>query len=221
MKTLYAMLALALTPALWGGPMGHLGSNELALAQSFATTNMAAFKSIIDGTNVAFFGFHSTNEIAKATNAGPLMIYIIPLDRLRDYHPGDDTRALLEPSSRVIFPLLVGTNVRSSISFRVNTTANSVSGVKFGQRRLIRELMQTYRSILPSDLLPGSTPFIVEIPLFDIWLVGYVDPQDKVVLLATIDLPIQPMTLNRGQRVSEEALFRLAVMARQYNGLPN
>jgi aspartokinase len=121
----------------------------------------------------------------------------------------------------VIIPLVVGTNVRSSISFSLNVTANTVSNVKFGRRKLIRELMATYRSIDTHQVKADGAPFAVEIPVFDIWLIGYVNVQNELELIATIDLPLRDMVVSRGERISEAAMFRMAIMAQQYNGLPN
>ena len=81
--------------------------------------------------------------------------------------------------------------------------------------------MAAYTSIPPGLVKAGDAPFIVEIPVFDIWLVGYVDTQDKAVLLATIDLPLGAVTIPQGQPITALAMFQMAARAQNYNGLPN
>jgi hypothetical protein len=62
---------------------------------------------------------------------------------------------------------------------------------------------------------------VVEIPVFDIWLIGYVNPQGRAVLLATIELPLGAMTIAAGQPITDVAMFQMTVKAQNYNGLPN
>ena len=204
---------------------GVLASNELATAQLFAGTNLALFTSSVTSTNFAFYGFHAPDEVALATTNKPLLIYRIPLNKLQAYLPGDDFKTLWERTSRVIFPVVVpvgiNTEVRSSLSFRIDATNNIVSDVKFGRRRLIRELMAAYETINPADVKPDDAPFVVEIPVFDIWLIGYVDTQDRGMLLATINLPLGTVTIPATQFLNEAAMFRMATKAQSYNGLPN
>jgi hypothetical protein len=220
MKTLCCFIVLMLAPFLAEG-LGLLQSNEVALATNYAKSNFTAFTNSINAANYSFFGLQSQSDLAQLTNDQPLVVYTIQLNPLRNYHPGDDRQALLERSSQVIIPLVVGTNVRSSISFSLNVTANTVSNVKFGRRKLIRELMATYRSIDTHQVKADGAPFAVEIPVFDIWLIGYVNVQNELELIATIDLPLRDMVVSRGERISEAAMFRMAIMAQQYNGLPN
>jgi hypothetical protein len=191
------------------------------VATNYANSNFTAFKNSINAANYAFFGLQAPGEVTHMTNGQPLLVYTIQLNPLRNYHPGDDMKALLERSSDVIVPLAVNTNVRSSISFSLNVAGGTVSNVKFGRRRLIRELMTVYHSIDPNQIKPDEARFVVEIPVFDIWFVGYVNTQDELELIATIDLPLRNMVVSRGERISPAAMIRLAMMAQLYNGLPN
>lgn len=221
MKVAFILLFLMLTrlPLLAG--MGILSSNETASVVSNFNANLAVFRSTISEANYAFLGFHSTNEISTMTNTNAIVVYSMALSRLRNYHLGDDFRSLLDPWSELIVPVVVSTNVRSSFAFRFNAGRTVVSDVKFGQRKLIRELMAMYRSIPTGNVKSGDVPFAVEIPVFDIWLIGYVDTDDKIVLLPVIDLPLGPFTINRGQPLTPAVMLRLATVAQRYNGLPN
>jgi hypothetical protein len=214
---LFVRTVSAAIPSLFG----VLETNELTTAQSHGSTNLALLKASITAEDYAFFGFHSPHEVPQATNAEPLLIYTIPLNQLQNYHPGDDFKGLLNRSSRVIIPIMVRGQVRSSVAFRIDAAQDLVSDVRFGQGRLIRDLMTTHASIHPGQVKSGTAPFVVEIPVFDIWLIGYVNPQGRAVLLATIELPLGAMTIAAGQPITDVAMFQMTVKAQNYNGLPN
>jgi len=48
-------------------------------------------------------------------------------------------------------------------------------------------------------------------------LVGYYNNQNKLVLRSTIDLHIGPITINRYQVVTTDAMQQLSIYARRYN----
>lgn len=223
MKLLLILLVLLPTRGLLvaASLMGTLSTNENVLVASNLNTSIVLFRNSITEANYAFLGFHATNEISQMAPTNAIAVYTMSLSRLRNYHLGDDFSGLLEPWSQVIVPVVASTNVRSSLTFRFNAARTVVSDVKFGQRKLIRELMSTYRSISPVRVQANDQPFVVEIPVFDIWLVGYVDAQSRLVFLATIDLPLGPMTIYRGEPITEAAMLRLATLALRYDGLPN
>jgi len=91
----------------------------------------------------------------------------------------------------------------------------------WGQPQLIRDLMRTYGIIPPAEVRSGTVPFAVELPVLDIWLVGYYNPQNAVVLRSTVDMRLGPLTINRNEVVPEAAMHQLAITAQRYNGLPN
>ena len=226
MKSLFILLVLMLARTLAMAELGILASNALVAVSSQAASNFYTFKEAITADNYSFLGFHSTNEVSQATLANPIPVHSLSLSLLRNYHLGDDFSTLLEhPPSGAMFPIMVGTNVRSSAISRFDRTGPEVRAMKpnFGQRKLIRELMGPYRSlsIPPVPLWPHTAPIIVEVPVFDIWFIGYADTEDRLVLLATIDLPLGPVTINRGQPVTQAAMLHLATVALRYNGLPN
>lgn len=226
MKRWTILLSVILFSGVARAADGVLASNEWSVVEAFVGTNLAMFKSSVNATNYGFYGFNAPTEVAIATTNKPLLIYTIPLSKLQSYQPGDDFKTLWERTSRVIFPVVVPvagpvSEVRSSLSFRIDATNKLVSAVKFGQRRLIRELIATYQTVNPANVKPNDAPFAVEIPVFDIWLIGYVDTQDRGVLLATIDLPLGTVAIPAAQVITEAAMFRMATKAQNYNGLPN
>jgi hypothetical protein len=203
-----------------------LNSNELASARSQGSNSLATLKALITAANYNLLGFHSTNELSQATNAEPVVIYTAAQVQLGNYLPGQPYESLLDPvPRRVIIPIMVGPNVRSSATLRVQSgapgPAQTWATANWGQPRLIRDLMRAYGIIPPGEVRSGSVPFAVELPVLDIWLVGYYNPQNAVVLRSTVDMRLGPITINRNEVVTTAAMHQLAIAAQRYNGLPN
>src|SRR5438876_1043007 len=172
MKLQLILLFVLLARGVMSAAVSTLTSNDVASARSQGSNSLATLKALITAANYQLMGFHSTGDLSQATNAEPVVIYTVAQDPLRNYLPGQSFESLLDPAPRrVIIPIMVGTNVRSSTTLRVQpgvpgpaatwTTAN------WGQPKLIRDLMRTYGTIPSAEVRPGTVPFAVELPVFD------------------------------------------------------
>ena len=63
-------------------------------------------------------GFTSPEEVADAQLGSPLPLYTIPVVQLGEFRPGDDPEKLLTYTNRIIFPLIVNGQARSSLTVR-------------------------------------------------------------------------------------------------------
>jgi hypothetical protein len=223
MKAFIAIICGVLTHSISFAAMGILSSNQIVEVESYTSNKVSMLRATATQANFAFLGFHSTNEVAQAVaDTNVLLVHSIGLERLRNYRLGDDFGTLIQPlpGFRLLFPLLVETNVRSSLAFHWIPPVQ-FSEAKLGQRKLIREVTSVSRAIPTALVKSGDAPFIVEVPVFDIWFVGYVNAEDKVVLLPTVDLRVGKLTIAKGQPLPDTAMLNLSVMASRYNGEPN
>ena len=234
MKPLSAIGWVALALGLLPVPANAgLGSNELFAALSQATNSLVTFQGFITPANHELLGFSTVGEASTATNADPLLIYTIPLNRLMAPPPTNDFTYLLQPDpqtnpapvTRVIIPVMAGTNVRSAISLRLVPNAQPVrwTNASWGDPKLIRALVGTAQSIPPAELAPGSVPFVVEIPVFDVWLIGYYNSStpSKLVLVSTARMRFGPVSINQYEVITPAAMDQMRIAAQRYNGLPN
>jgi hypothetical protein len=226
MKARLIVLLLLLAHCIASAAVSTLTSNDVAYARTQGSNSLATLKALITAANYQLLGFHSTNELSQATNAEPVVIYSAMQDQLSNYLPGQSFESLLDPAPRrVIIPIMVGANVRSSTTLRVQPgvpgPALTWATANWGQPQLIRDLMRTYGIIPPAEVKSGTVPFAVELPVLDIWLVGYYNPQNAVVLRSTVDMRLGPLTISRNEVVPEAAMHQLAITAQRYNGLPN
>ena len=184
-------------------------------------------------------GFSTANEILAATNGVPLLSFTIPFFNLTNY-TGPDFDELLQPQPqtqlrfRAIVPVMVGTNIRSSLTLRPAqgpgggatppAVTQWVEG-DWGRPEVIRSLIATYRAVTNANLqLPGTVPFAVEVLIPRVWLVGYKDrPGGKLVLLAIVDLHLAGgVSIPQGLAITSDAMKQFRDAARRYNrNLPN
>jgi hypothetical protein len=61
-------------------------------------------------------GFKSIEQAREASLGEPMQLYIVRLDQLKQYQPGDDPEKLLHPVDQVVYPVTVKGTVVSSVS---------------------------------------------------------------------------------------------------------
>jgi len=224
MKLRHVIPVLLLAPQVLWAAVPY--TNDLGSARSAGTNSLTTLRALVTPANYYLLGFQSNDEALQATNAEPLLIYVVVHTNLLSYHPGQSFEPLLESTPRhLIIPVMVATNVRSSITLRAIPSAPGAplawTNASWGQKELIRDLMGTYRSIPNAEVKSGTSPFFVEMPVFSVWLVGYYNSQDKLILRATVDMRLEPVTVHRNEIITEAAMYQLAIIAQRYNGLPN
>src|ERR1051325_6225664 len=197
------MLSLALAQYTSVPTIADIGdqgvTNTVAEVQPYAASTVASLKSLVTPTNFRLLGFASTNEVIHATNGEPILIYTLVLDKLKMYSAGDPFSGLLGPVDRAIIPVLVNTRVRSSGTLRL-TRNLSWTNESWGQPTLISNLVRTVRGIPLAQLKPGTVPYAVQIPVFNMWFVGYRDQKDETVFKSVF--PLNPLGLPQGGIIS-------------------
>ena len=98
-------------------PKDILGSIDSVMTQSRepAVRALDSFRKLVNEQNYRAMGFDSVSEVRSATLGQPLVEFHVRLDKLREYRPGGNPVSLLDGGDKVIYPVLVGQLVRSSI----------------------------------------------------------------------------------------------------------
>jgi hypothetical protein len=225
-KTRLIILFALLAQGIGWVAAGPLSSNDVVAARIQGSNSLLTLRTLISSRNYHMLGFHSTNEVFAATNGEPLTIYGVVQGNLTNYLPGQSFEPLLElEPHRVIIPIKVGTKVRSSTTLRLQPGPSGAPAswvtANWGQPRLIRDLILTYRYIPTAEVLSGTDRFVVEIPSLDLWFIGYTNTTKQLVLRSTVEMPLGPITIGQNELVTQAAMHLLALIAQRYNGLPN
>jgi len=184
-------------------------------SQPAAASGLAEFKLLVNSTNFSSYGFQSAAEIATATLGQPVVAFLVRLDRLRNYQPSVDATSLLSGGDKVLYPVLVRDQVRSSIT--VDKGSGSWKAVSFGGAQLIQRLVRARDKVSP----PGTPTMDVEVLALSAFFLGELSVARGNTLFLT-PLADQPqLNLKAGATDQAARIFtQLVPMARAYNGLP-
>jgi hypothetical protein len=183
-----------------------------AESQAAATSGLAEFKRLVNSKNFQSYGFRSTEDAATATLGQPAVAFLVRLDQLRDYQTSVDATRLLSGGDKVLYPVLTGGQVRSSII--VDKGSGAWTAVSFGGPQLITRLQQARDKVSPQ----GSPTMAVEILSLGAYFLG----EMRGTQLFLTPLADQPeLNLKAGATDQASRIFgQLVPAARAYNGLP-
>lgn len=173
---------------------------------------LATFKALLNKENCTLFGFESIDEINSAELGEPIQEYIIKLDQLRNYKENSDPSSLLSRSQIVIFPVLAGNRVRSSIQFA--WIDYSWKAVAFGGTNTIRAYTDMRAALMVRLSRTEDDFFWVNIPALGLRLIGHYE--DKNIMLTPL-AGIETLGLNTGKsQPMGEILSALVPLAKKY-----
>jgi len=137
---------------------------------------LATFKGLLNEKNCTRFGFESVEEIKTAELGEPIQEYIIKLDQLRNYKAGSDPSLLLSRSQIVIFPVIAGNRVRSSIQFAWIDYA--WKAVAFGGTNTIRTYTDMRNALMVRLGRTEDDFFWVHVPWLGLRLIGHYEKEE-------------------------------------------
>lgn len=167
-----------------------------------------------DDKHAQELGFASAAEAADTKLGNPYPIVFVELEKLKQWQPGDDPKNLsdlLEPTDQVIYPLIVGNKVKSSLT--VTQIGAGWRTTEWGAKERIRLL----NAALDNARVAESN-FLVTIPALNLDFLGdMTDGPFRVI-------PIRDdprYRLMRTESVSAKDLFiKLLPEAKAHDGNP-
>ena len=202
-------------------------TNQLQDINTVATNSLIVLRSHINASNFQLLGFSNATEAATATLGEPMFHLVVPFPLLTNYQPGADFSSLLfptraaRPAVGVIVPILAGANVRTAITLRAvpAATGGQIDWVEgdWGHPQVIRNLIATSLAIPAGDLRQDSAPFAVRLPIPRVWLLGYFDKGNQVILRATAPIRLGAVSIDRYSVIPKATMQLWAAEARRYN----
>ncbi len=182
-KTLILVIALTVTAA----GIGAQGGPEFSEAKAIAI--LAEFSRIPPkgGGTILLkgLGFETADQVSAAKLGQPLKHYYVPPGSLKSFDATGDANSLIVDSSRDIYPVIYGNDVKSSVIVSRATEPPRIVG--FGRAGLTRLMDAARSSDSQSAGAPKSAYFAVELPDLFIWLLGHRDSRGRLML--TVLLP--------------------------------
>jgi len=185
-------------------------------AQSAANASLATFRKLVTSDNYKEMGFESPGEVVNATLGDPMRVYLVKLDQLKEYKQGGDPNALLTDLNRIVYPVVVREQVRSSIT--VEAIDGKWKTTTFGQGATTKQIAEAKKAVAANSQSRGAEPFIVHVAALNLYFVGH--RADNKLMLTPI-VSVDNYKLRAGVTMPAEEVFsNLAPFARSYNGQP-
>jgi hypothetical protein len=173
-----------------------------------ARKSLDAFRALVTADDFRALGFESLDEVAKAQLGPSLKVSTVPLDRLQKFQPGGNPEELLVDANRVIYPITVSEEVRTSLE--VGQVGDLWQGRSFGSPEFIRPLAKLRRS---------DTDFVVWVPALNAYLMAS-RTEGGLTLTPGFDYPEMDLTAGRTLPAAS-AFAEMVPLAQSHNGLPN
>src|SRR5579883_1619265 len=83
------------------------------LREAQAVRSLSTLAQVVTEENHERLGFRSVAEAGQAAADAPVAVYMVRLDQLRDFRPGQDAGQLLVDLESAVYPLRAGGEVRA------------------------------------------------------------------------------------------------------------
>ena len=184
--------------------------------QPVAKEALASLGQLVSEKNFRGMGFESLAEVKSATLGEPLRVFMVRLDQLQKYEPGSDPNKLLSGGDRLIYPVMVGNQVRSSVSVSMVKDSWRAAGV--GSPNLAKLLTRGVQNSAESAKMPVSSFFAVQIPALNLYFIAHRADQG-LMLAPVLDDPVYGF--KAGVALPADKVFETILpAAKKHNGLP-
>jgi hypothetical protein len=164
MRSAFLILASAVAVAI-----GALSSRSQELPQaSVEKANEQALRwlenlqKVITPETYKALGFESVEEAHRAKLGSPLPVFMVRLDRLKEYNKETDPNSLLDYTHHIIFPVNVGGVQRTGLTLKEKDGQWQLAS--FGRPSFTKALTRTLQTEADSSKSLPESFFVVEIP---------------------------------------------------------
>ena len=214
MRTLITLLAIAFVMFSQANAQEKLLSIEKI--QKVAPKALITLNELVTRKNYTVMGFESLSEVPTARLGEYLQVFMVRLDQLQTYKPGSDPNEILSGGDRVIYPVTVNGQVRSSIV--VEKVKGSWNATSFGGSNQVKILTKVRKADSDSKKLPISSYFVVQVPALNLNFIAH-RADEVLMLIPLLDDPSYEFKAGvtmKGDKVFEAIL----PAAKAHDGLP-
>ena len=154
--------------------------------QQVAPKALLTFNELVTKENYTVMGFESPSEVSAARLGEHLQVFMVRLDQLQMYKPGSDPNKILSGGDRVIYPVTVSEQVRSSIV--VEKVKERWKATSFGGSNQVKMLTKVRKADSDSKRLPISSYFVVQVPALNLNFIAH-RADDVLKLTPLLDDP--------------------------------
>ena len=161
-------------------------------------------------------GFESLDEMRRATIGEPYQVFMVRLDELSAYKDGQDPNELLHEGKQLLYPVVIGDTVRSSITLA--STPKGWEATSFGSPNRMKMVSKARALSIDTTRLAPAAYFVVEVPGLKFVFVGY---RAGGILMLTPVLDDTALKFQAGVAVPADRVFSMIrVAAKSHMDMP-
>ena len=161
------VLGLAAAPALAETPTAGQIRAMTADSQKFAQAALGTLEKLVTKATAQRMGFDTPSQVLGARLGAPFADYMIGLESLRDYRPGQNPDMLIEATGELHFPVVAAGTTRCLIT--LVPREGGWRALSFGAPVLSRALA----SARDRGGIAASEGFVLRIPAFNLTFLAY------------------------------------------------
>lgn len=184
--------------------------------QPVAEKAVETYAKLVTEKNFQTMGLKSLDEKDKVVPGKPLKVFMIRLDQLQEYKAGTEPASLLIGGDVVIYPLLIGEEIRAAIDLQKVKEKWEVTGI--GSANLAKILFPARRRAAELSRSDISSFAAVRIPALNLIFLGYY-VEKQLMLIPVFDDPANQ--LKAGEAMPAAKVFELILpAAKKHQDLP-
>jgi hypothetical protein len=150
-----------------------LAGDPIEETRPSANRGLATFRKLVGADSYRAMGFSSLEEARTASALGePMIVHTVAGQQLAAYESTRSTASLTGNVLRVVWPVMVGERVCSSIT--VARAKHGWKAVRFGWPNFSQQLVRVRLNQARLAGLPPASVSAMEVPVLQLWLVAYV-----------------------------------------------
>jgi hypothetical protein len=186
-------------------------------ATLFAKKSLGDFAQLVQQVDVRTLGFDTLEQALDAKLGQPITDVMIRLDELREYRTGDQAKAIMHATGRLIYPLEIDRKARSSMVLSLNES-NNWTLESFGGAKQVSMITKLRKELANKDTKSEKEYYQVRVPALQLMFIG-TDLDGTGFLSPLFDMPVYG--LSKGEIYpASEVLSKLIDAARDHNGEP-
>lgn len=214
------LLSMILVIVLISGGAGAQ-DNKLPLetVKQVATEALPLFGELVTKENLAAMGFKSIDDVRKVAlddTEPPLQVFMVRLDRLKEYQVGADANGLLTGGDMAYYPVTIGGQVAAAIG--VEKMNEKWEATSVGDAALIRMFTSVRRQSMDSTRIDAQAYFVVWVAALNLNFVAY-RADDSLMLIPVQD--DDAYEFKTGVAMPAERVFEIILpAAKAHDGSP-
>lgn len=156
----------------------------------------------------------SEQEAAQSTRGPKLKVYMLGLDKLKTFQPGDNAKKILIDTKETVYPIYVGNTLKTSISIRKGDGGWKDASLGGAEIHFLEPVRSAHAK---ANNIDKKSYFIVRVPAMYLSFLGY-DKGNDLYLIPTHKHPDLDLAIGKSVP-ADEVYIKIKPLVDKYKGV--